>query len=180
MNSKSKITGIVMAVFAVIAGISAMLFNGGDSPSDEPAASLEVVTTTAAQSTAEMSEETSEETAAAQSTSPPETTAAETAEQPAFSEPETQYTEYKFRSKKLLTQHFEKHGIEMGFENAEDYETAASDVINSPEALFKTEAEDGDGVYYIEDTNEFVILSTDGYIRTYFEPSGGKAYFDRQ
>ena len=41
-------------------------------------------------------------------------------------------------------------------------------------------AEDGDGVYYIEDTNEFVILSTDGYIRTYFRPSGGKKYFDKQ
>ena len=68
----------------------------------------------------------------------------------------------------------------MGFENADDYEAAASRVINNPNALFKTEKEDGDFVYYIEDTNEFVVLSTDGYIRTYFWPSRGKAYFDRQ
>ena len=68
----------------------------------------------------------------------------------------------------------------MGFASAADYEKAASDVINSPDALYKTEAEDGDGVYYIEETNEFAVLSTDGYIRTYFNPSGGKKYSDRQ
>lgn len=94
------------------------------------------------------------------------------------------YVEYHFRSKKLLNQHFEKHGSEFkddfGYSSAEDYEKGASDVINNREALHKTEAEDGDGVYYIEATNEFVILSTDGYIRTYFRPNGGKSYYDRQ
>lgn len=46
--------------------------------------------------------------------------------------------------------------------------------------LYKTEKEDGDDVYYKEDTNEFVVVSTDGYIRTYFNPDSGKKYFDRQ
>ena len=87
---------------------------------------------------------------------------------------------YHFRNNNLLEQHFEKHGKEMGFETKEAYEKAASDVINNPKALFKTEAEDGDYVYYVEETNEFVVLSLDGYIRTYFLPSSGKKYFDRQ
>lgn len=87
---------------------------------------------------------------------------------------------YYFRSKKLLESHYEKHGIDMGFATPEEYETAASAVIQSPEALYKTEKEDGDGVYYIEATNEFAVLSTDGYIRTYFLPDAGKNYFDRQ
>ena len=87
---------------------------------------------------------------------------------------------YHFRNNNLLEQHFEKHGIEMGFDSKESYEKAASDVINNPKALFKTEAEDGDYVYYVEETNEFVVLSLDGYIRTYFLPSSGKKYFDRQ
>ena len=52
--------------------------------------------------------------------------------------------------------------------------------ISSPDALHKLEKEDGDDVYYIESTNEFVIVSTDGYIRTYFNPDSGKDYFDRQ
>lgn len=90
------------------------------------------------------------------------------------------YVTYEFRNDKLLDQHYEKHGIEMGFDDAESYEKAASDVINNPDALYKTEKEDGDGVYYVEDTNEFVILSGDGYIRTYFLPNAGKAYYDRQ
>ena len=88
--------------------------------------------------------------------------------------------QYYFRSNKLLTQHYEKHGIDMGFDSKEAYEKAASDVINNPAALHKTEAEDGDYVYYVEETNEFVVLSKDGYIRTYFWPSAGKAYYDRQ
>ena len=87
---------------------------------------------------------------------------------------------YHFRNNNLLEQHFEKHGKEMGFPDRESYEKAASDVINNPEALHKTEKEDGDYVYYVEATNEFVILSLDGYIRTYFLPSGGKKYYDRQ
>jgi len=94
------------------------------------------------------------------------------------------YVEYHFRSQKQLNQHFEKHGGEFegdfSYATAADYEKGASDVINNDSALYKTEAEDGDGVYYIEGTNEFVILSTDGYIRTYFRPSAGKSYFDRQ
>ena len=85
-----------------------------------------------------------------------------------------------FASKKLLNDHYNKHGIEMGFASAEDYLAAANRVVNNPDALHKLEAEDGDDVYYVEATNEFVVVSTAGYIRTYFLPSGGKAYFDRQ
>ena len=29
-------------------------------------------------------------------------------------------------------------------------------------------------------TNDFVVVSTDGFIRTYFRPDSGKSYFDRQ
>ena len=68
----------------------------------------------------------------------------------------------------------------MGFSSAEEYLAAANAVISNPNALVKTEKEDGDYVYYVEDTNEFVVLSRDGYIRTYFCPDGGRSYFDRQ
>lgn len=99
-------------------------------------------------------------------------------EQPEQSEPQT--TTLKCRSKSLLEQHYQKHGIEMGFASAEEYEKAAAAVPANPAALHKTEKEDGDDVYYIEATNEFVVVSTDGYLRTYFLPSAGKSYFDRQ
>ena len=70
--------------------------------------------------------------------------------------------------------------MDMGFDSMEEYEEAASAVIYHPEVLTKTEAEDGDYVYYIEESNEFVVLSQDGYIRTYFNPDDGIEYFNRQ
>ena len=87
---------------------------------------------------------------------------------------------YTFRNSKLLNQHYEKHGRQMGFASAKEYESAASAVANDKNALHKTEKEDGDDVYYLEKTNEFVVISTDGFIRTYFYPDAGKKYFDRQ
>ena len=88
--------------------------------------------------------------------------------------------ELTFRKKSNLTSHYEKHGIEMGFDSAEEYLEAANAVVNNPDSLHKLEAEDGDDVYYLEATNEFVVVSKDGYIRTYFNPSGGLDYFNRQ
>lgn len=89
-------------------------------------------------------------------------------------------TGLRFRNSKLLEQHYQKHGIDMGFASAEEYEKAAAAVPRNPDALHKTEAEDGDDVYYIESTNEFVIVSTDGFLRTYFNPDRGIDYFNRQ
>lgn len=85
-----------------------------------------------------------------------------------------------FRNEDLLNDHFEKHGIDMGFATAEDYELAAAKVVFNPDSLHKTEKEDGDDVYYLESTNEFVIVSTDGYLRTYFLPDKGIAYYEKQ
>jgi hypothetical protein len=86
---------------------------------------------------------------------------------------------YNFRYPDRLTGHFEKHGIEMGYSSEEEYLAGANSLINNPDALTKTEAEDGDKIYFLESTNEIAFVSTDGYIRTYFICSG-KDYFDRQ
>ena len=93
---------------------------------------------------------------------------------------EVTVAEITFRNEYLLDQHYDKHGIEMGFDSAEEYELAAYKVIINPNALHKIEAEDGDDVYYVEETNEFVVVSQDGYIRTYFNPNAGIDYYNRQ
>ena len=85
---------------------------------------------------------------------------------------------YEFRNRNLLDKHYDKHGIEMGFDSAEEYEAAASAVVTNPNSLHKLEEEDGDDVFYLEETREFVVVSTDGFIRTYYYAS--KDYFDRQ
>ena len=86
----------------------------------------------------------------------------------------------RFRNSDLLMQHYEKHGKDMGFSSAEEYEKAAAAVPADPSVLHKTEKDDGDDVYYIKETNEFVVVSTDGYIRTYFLPESGIRYFNKQ
>lgn len=87
---------------------------------------------------------------------------------------------YTFRNDKLLNDHFEKHNEDFGYATVEEYVEGANRVINDENSLHKLEAEDGDDVYYLEETNEFVIVSTDGYIRTYFKPSKGIDYYNRQ
>lgn len=82
--------------------------------------------------------------------------------------PETQNAAYHFRKPEYLTEHFQKHGAEFPYATQEEYLIGANNVIQNPNALHKLEAEDGDDVYYVESTREFVVVSTDGYIRTYF------------
>lgn len=132
---------------------------------DTSVSQQETEVTTSSETSAEYTTTTAETTATA-----PQTTAAAAASAPSP----------HFRNEERLKEHYEKHGIEMGFATPAEYEAAAAAVVNSPDALNKLEKEDGDDVYYIESTNEFVIVSTDGYIRTYYHPTNGKEYFDNQ
>ena len=84
-----------------------------------------------------------------------------------------------FRSNRLLTEHFLKHGAEFPYSSAAEYLRGANRVIKDQNALHKVEAEDGDDVYYLVAANEIVFVSTDGYIRTYFKPDDGIDYFNR-
>ncbi|MBQ8189399.1 MAG: hypothetical protein IJZ44_06440 [Lachnospiraceae bacterium] len=98
-----------------------------------------------------------------------------------FPEPESELTyEYSFRNEEYLEQHYDKHGVDMGYDSAEEYLAAANQVVADKDTLHAIEEEDGDDVYYLENTNEFVVISTDGYIRTYFCPDDGIDYFYRQ
>ena len=87
---------------------------------------------------------------------------------------------YQFRNETYLQQHFQKHGSEFPYGSQEEYLAGANRVIQDVNTLHKIEKEDGDDVYYLEESNEYVVVSTDGYIRTYFKPSDGIDYFERQ
>lgn len=86
-----------------------------------------------------------------------------------------------FRTQQLLDSHYAKHGAEFGNITKEQYLEGANNLIHSSGAniLKKTEA-DGDILIYNTDTNEFLVLSYDGFIRTYFKPTDGIDYFNRQ
>lgn len=85
-----------------------------------------------------------------------------------------------FRNDKLLEEHFKKHGSEFNYKDEDQYLKGAIAVINSSSSLHKTEKEDGDEIYYDKEKNEIVFVSKDGFIRTYFKPSDGIRYYNRQ
>ena len=87
---------------------------------------------------------------------------------------------YSFANDGLLNDHFKKHNSEFGYANTQEYVEGANRVINDENSLHKLEADDGDDIYYLESTNEFVVVSTYGYIRTYFKPSRGIDYYNDQ
>lgn len=150
------------------------------SEESEDTSAEEALTEEAIETTAETTSETTSET----TTVFEEITSADI---PEFSEETATETEkavqkYYFRSEKLFDSHYEKHGAEFGDITQDEYLDLANELINAEgeNILHKTEKEDGDFLYYDTETNEFLVLSTDGYIRTFFKPSAGLDYWERQ
>ncbi|MBR1849655.1 MAG: hypothetical protein IJ791_10550 [Lachnospiraceae bacterium] len=93
-------------------------------------------------------------------------------------------TDLQFRTEQKLEEHYQKHVLdqeEFGDISVEDYLYFAQElmtVVEGEDTLMKEI--DGETLYYDPETNEFGVLSADGYIRTFFKPSDGQAYFERQ
>lgn len=151
----------------------------GSAGTETPASATKAtVTPTTEASATKATEMPTTEAPTTKATEPPATPAPTEAPTEPPEESHVARKDYRFRNKVLLESHYDKHGKEMGFKNAKEYEAAASAVINNPASLYKTEKEDGDHVFFLEETGEFVVLSVDGYIRTYYYAS--RKYFDRQ
>lgn len=84
----------------------------------------------------------------------------------------------EFRSYEKLMDHFAKHGDEVGCDSPEAYVAAANEVIHDPQVLHRIQKEDGDDAYFLPRTGEFVVVSSKGYLRTYFITD--QDYFERQ
>jgi pyocin large subunit-like protein len=78
-----------------------------------------------------------------------------------------------------LEQHFAKHGAEMGFATKEDYLRAAQALVCGGPGV-ETFQRGGNTLFFKESTDEFAVLSERGVIRTYFKPSDGRRYWERQ
>ncbi len=162
--NKNTLTAAGTVIAAVIVLLVFTVFKGGgeNDSSAGDTSSLAVYSTTT----------TAGESAAPAEDSEPEGSKAE--EKPAKS--------YKFRSQKLFDDHYKKHGSEFGDITQEEYLRLANELLNSDSetVLHKTEAEDGDDVFFDTETGYFLVLSTDGYIRTFFIPNDGIKYYERQ
>lgn len=168
MNHKTKkiISAVATVILFIGLGIYYLMSPGGEDNNATTQSTVEATT-----------EKTTAEAEVVEANTEEETTEEITEE---ATEEAVETVTYEFRKQQYLDEHFEKHGSEFDYETAEEYLSGANRVINDPNSLYKTEAEDGDHIYYLENTNEFVVVSTDGYIRTYFKPSAGIDYFNRQ
>ncbi|PJN53023.1 tRNA3(Ser)-specific nuclease WapA precursor [Paenibacillus sp. GM1FR] len=93
----------------------------------------------------------------------------------------------EFRSTSLLDEHFQKHVIErreFGPITKAAYLQGARDlfgtIADGTNILTKTRLSDRATLIYNRNTNEFLSISRDGYIKTYFKPSGGLRYYNNQ
>lgn len=171
-GSKRFVIAAVIVAVIVLAFLYGSRFgdlSGGDSSGEYTAYTLPTAAYTEAESNSSVQETSAVTQSAVTSSAKP--ASAQTSAAVASSS-------YHFRNRTRLDEHYEKHGIEMGFSSAQEYEAAAAKVISDPGALTKYEAEDGDEVYFIESTGEIVFVAPGNIIRTYF--IADKAYFDRQ
>ncbi len=85
-----------------------------------------------------------------------------------------------FRTQRQLEDHYRRHGGELGYRSMDDYVSGANAVISRPGNMSSLQ-NDGDTQYLNPDTCEYVVVSRDQYIRTYFRPNRDCVrYFERQ
>lgn len=79
-----------------------------------------------------------------------------------------------FRTAQQRLQHFGDHGTDFGAANENDYESLADAFLGTPQpprnTLQSRRPRENDLIRYNPLTNEFGILSFDGFIRTYYRP----------
>lgn len=79
---------------------------------------------------------------------------------------------YRFKTSLKRTEHFNHHGADFGAASITVYETQADAFLRRPlsATCFERRRADGDIVRFDSATDEFAVLSNDGFIRTYFKP----------
>lgn len=87
-----------------------------------------------------------------------------------------------FASEQLLQKHYDKHLNEFGNISMQDYLERANAFADLPlsEDIVQLTRSDGSISKYCFSTNEFVVVTADGNIRTYFKPKTKEAYWNEE
>lgn len=85
-------------------------------------------------------------------------------------------------SRNTLNGHFNNHGKSMGFDSKESYKQHAIKFANTIDKKnCKSFVDKNGSTYkYNKKTNEFAIITKDGYVVTYYKPRGGYKYYKKQ
>ena len=84
---------------------------------------------------------------------------------------------------KALVKHFTDHGKNMGFESQESYKQHAikfANTVDKTNCVSFVDSKTGATYKYNKLTNEFAIITKDGYVATYFKPKDGYDYYKKQ
>ncbi len=88
-----------------------------------------------------------------------------------------------FASEQKLNEHFEKHVVQQGefnYQSPQEYLQGARNLMRGGDGVDTFVRSNGDKLFYNSSTNEFGVLSKDGFIRTYFKPADGMNYWLKQ
>ena len=173
-KTKALASVIVLAIAAVLMVTGAYSPGSGGSGTDGSGKAA----TTKVASTKSSSGSGSSDSGGSASSDVSESLAAQLTNAPSSQVSAAEKGELEFRNANKLSQHFEKHGEEVGASSEDTYVAAANAVVANGDALHKEESEDGDDVYFLQSTGELVVVSQKGYLRTYFITD--LDYFERQ
>lgn len=87
-----------------------------------------------------------------------------------------------FASEQVFQKHYDKHQHEFGEISMQEYLELANTLADAPvsDDVVQLVRSDGSISKYCFSTNEFVVVTADGKIRTYFKPADKEAYWDEE
>jgi pyocin large subunit-like protein len=87
-----------------------------------------------------------------------------------------------FATRQKLVDHYRKHGREFGSITMEQYLRGAQELRDRPAggAILEFTRPDGSVTRFDRKSGDFIAFNRDGVIRTYFRPTDGEAYYQRQ
>jgi len=87
-----------------------------------------------------------------------------------------------FASRQKLVDHYKKHGLEFGAVTMEQYLRKAQDLRDRPAggAILESVRPEGVVTRFDRGSGDFIAFNRDGIIRTYFRPTDGEKYYQRQ
>ena len=88
----------------------------------------------------------------------------------------------EFASEQVFQKHYDKHRHEFGEISMQSYLKLANALADAPlsDDIVQLIRSDGSISKYCFSTNEFVVVTADGNIRTYFKPETKEAYWDEE
>lgn len=96
---------------------------------------------------------------------------------------EINYAWAKDFNKKSLAKHYSDHGKDIGLDNQESYRQHAirfANTIDKKNNISFVDSSTNSTYKYNKSTNEFVIITKDGYVVTYFKHKEGYSYYNNQ